>query len=129
MIIVDSSVWINYFNGITNQQTNVLDKLLYHGEAHVLDIILAEVLQGFNRQKDFEIALTLLERLPCYQTTSKEAAIQSAKYYRQLRKKGITIRKTIDMFIATWCISNNALILQQDRDFDQIAQKLPLQLY
>ena len=128
MTIVDSSVWINYFNGDISAKTDRLDRLLMDGKAQLLDIILAEVLQGFNHEHDFNTALHLMETVPCYSSTSKALAIQSARYYRHLRKHGITIRKTIDMFIATWCIEQQALLLENDRDFRHIASVLPLQI-
>ena len=128
MTIVDSSVWINYFNGQISAKTDRLDSLLIEGEAQLLDIILAEVLQGFNHEHDFNTALQLMGNVPCYSSTSKALAIQSARYYRRLRSEGITIRKTIDMFIAAWCIEQQATLLEDDRDFRHIASVLPLQI-
>src|SRR5690625_4053295 len=102
MIIVDSSVWIDYFNGIKNFQTDILDQYLFDGQIQILDIILAEVPQGFKDKKDYDIARELMISLPCHQSLSKKLAVECAGYYRMLRKKGVKVRKTIDMIIACW---------------------------
>jgi len=128
MIIADSSVWIDFFNGVRNFQTDQLDSYLHEGEVHVFDIILAEVLQGFRTKKDYLTAKKLMLLLPCHQVLSKNLAIQSADYYRGLKKQGVTIRKTIDMLIATWCIHNQISLLENDADFIRIADKLPLNI-
>jgi len=128
MIIVDSSVWIDYFNGIKNFQTDLLDQYLFDGQIQILDIILAEVLQGFRDKKDYDIARELMISLPCHQSLSKKLAVECAGYYRMLRKKGVTVRKTIDMIIACWCIDANYLLLENDKDFIYIADILPLNI-
>ena len=104
MILVDSSVWIAYFNGIQTWQTDLLDNYLSNVPVVIGDLILVEVLQGFNSDKDYETAKTFLEVLPFRQMGGYNVAIQSAEHYRQLRKTGITVRKTIDVIIATFCI-------------------------
>jgi len=128
MTIADSSVWIDYFNGVQNPQTDRLDTFLLHGSIHILDIILAEVLQGFRSKQDYQTAKELMLQLPCHNVLSRDLAVQSADYYRQLKENGITIRKTIDMVIATWCIHYQFPLLENDSDFVHIAGKLPLQL-
>ena len=128
MIIADSSVWIDYFNGVENFQTDLLDRYLFDGQIHILDIILAEVLQGFRNKKDYDIARELMISLPCHQSLSKELAMDCANHYRRLREKGVTVRKTIDMIIASWCIKNAFLLLENDKDFIYIADKLPLNI-
>jgi predicted nucleic acid-binding protein len=117
MILIDTSVWIDYFNGIVNKHTDKLDDLLSMELVFMGDIILAETLQGFRSDKDFEIAKKILGNLKCYAITNKTLAIKSAENFRQLRKRGITIRKTIDMMIGTFCIENNIQLLHNDRDF------------
>lgn len=128
MILCDSSVWIDWFNGIKNPQTDRLYSLLEREDILILDVILHEVLQGFKKDSEYEIALDLLSPLTCYQVLDKEAAIFSASHFRTLRKKGITIRKTIDVMIASWCIRNDVELLHNDHDFDMIATALALQV-
>ena len=122
MILVDTSVWIDYFNGIINSQTNQLDSLILSEQIIMGDIILAEILQGFKNDSDYTKALEYLNYLKCYSISNKEIAIKSADNFRQLRKKGVTIRKTIDMLIATFCIENNIPLLHNDRDFTPLQE-------
>ncbi len=126
MILVDSSVWIDYFNGVTCTQTDRLDGLL--GQENILmgDIILAEVLQGFSSDTDFKHAQNLLEVLPFREMLGHEVALQSAKNYRTLRKQGVTVRKTLDVMIGTFCIVNHLPLLHRDRDFEPMEKLLGL---
>ncbi|WP_028323009.1 type II toxin-antitoxin system VapC family toxin [Desulfatiglans anilini] len=117
MILVDSSVWIDYFNGISTWQTDSLDNYLSNVPVVIGDLILAEVLQGFRSNKDFETAKSLLSALIFRQIGGYNVAIQSAQNYRYLRKSGITPRKTIDVMIATFCIVEGLTLLHDDRDF------------
>jgi len=117
MILVDTSVWIDYFNGQKNQHTEKLDELLLKRPVIIGDIILAEILQGFRNDADFQKAKTHLDALPCLTISNKNIAIKSAINFRYLRKKGVTVRKTIDLLIATFCIENNIPLLHNDRDF------------
>jgi predicted nucleic acid-binding protein len=128
MILVDSSVWIDYFNGKRSWQTDLLDSYLSNVPIIVGDLILTEVLQGFNSDKDYETAKALLSALPFRQMGGYNVAIQSAKNYRRLRKAGITVRKTIDVIIATCCIIDGLTLLHDDRDFDPIASHFPLKM-
>jgi predicted nucleic acid-binding protein len=127
MILVDTSVWIDYFNGRISMQTDKLDKLLATGEVILGDIILTEILQGFRNDSDYNAAKTALEFLICYPISNKQIAIKSADNFRYLRKKGITIRKTTDMLIGTFCIENNIPLLHNDKDFLPL-EKLGLQM-
>lgn len=120
MIIVDSSVWIDYFNGTLTPQTNRLDILLSQQLIGTRDLILAEVLQGFREDKDYQIALQLFQSLEFYNMLNKKLALQTAQNYRFLRKQGITVRKTIDVMIETFCIENNCSLLHSDKDFDKM---------
>lgn len=120
MILVDTSVWIDYFNGIINAQTEKLDELLTSDIIITGDIILAEILQGFKKDSDFKKAKAALDQLDCYPLVSKQLAVQSARHFRFLRKKGITIRKTTDMLIGTFCIVNQIPLLHNDRDFEKL---------
>ncbi len=96
MVVVDSSVWIDYFNGIQTAQTELLDSLLPSTIIVVGDLILAEILRGFRNDKDFKIAKSLLEELELVQMTNVDLAIKSATNYRTLHKQGLTVHKTID---------------------------------
>lgn len=102
--------------------------LLKTEDVVILDVILLEVLQGFKKDSEYEIALDLLSPLSCYQVLDKEGAISSASHFRTLRKRGIIIRKTIDVMIASWCIRNEVEFLHNDHDFDLIATVLPLRV-
>ena len=118
MILVDSSVWINYFNGVATWQTDLLDRCLSDTPVIIGDLILAEVLQGFRSDKDFKTAKDLLGTLLFRQIGGYAVAVQSARNYRILRKSGITVRKTIDVIIGTFCILEDLPLLHDDRDFD-----------
>ncbi|MFO7922532.1 MAG: PIN domain nuclease [Bacteroidales bacterium] len=117
MILVDSSVWIDYFNGVDNHQANYLYDNLGSEVFVTGDLIMLEVLQGFGSDKDFETGRIIMESLPFFNLCGKEVAIAASKNYRILRKKGITLIKTIDMVIATFCIENKIRLLHNDKDF------------
>src|SRR5690554_2378307 len=116
MILVDSSVWIDYFNGIEYWQTDALDRALSEEAILIGDIILTEVLQGFDKDSDFRKAKQALGSLECIQLGGKILALKAADNFRLLRKKGITVRKTVDMLIGTWCIETEVELLHNDRD-------------
>lgn len=126
MILVDSSVWINYFNGVSTWQTDLLNRCLSDIPVIIGDLILTEVLQGFKSDKDFKTAKDLLGNLPFRQIGGYDVAIQSARNYRLLRKSGVTIRKTIDVIIGTFCILEDLPLLHDDRDFDPMVSHLSL---
>lgn len=129
MILVDTSVWIDYFNGIKNKQTENLDRILSNQSVLIGDIILTEILQGFDSDKEFRLAKQALDPLDCVHLGGKSLAIKAASNFRFLRSKGVTIRKTVDMLIGSWCIEHEVELLHNDKDFDQIATLLPLQIY
>ncbi|TVQ09795.1 MAG: PIN domain nuclease [Balneolaceae bacterium] len=126
MILVDTSVWIDYYNGVESWQCDMLDKALSEEQIITGDIILAEILQGFEKEPDFIKARQAMDHLVCIQLGGKELAIQAAINFRFLRSKGVTIRKTIDMLIGTWCIESGAGLLHNDKDFDRMSRYLPL---
>jgi predicted nucleic acid-binding protein len=126
MILVDSSVWIEYFNGRINPQTDWLDAALGREVIIVGDIILAEVLQGFKSDRDFQAAKELLSTFQFMEMLGWELAIKSAANYRLLRKKGVIVRKTIDVMIATFCIHHGISLLHDDQDFDPLIKYLKL---
>lgn len=126
MVLVDTSVWVDFFNGKITGQTEKLDYYLSSTVLVVGDLILAEVLQGFRSDKDYRIAKSLLTELAKVQLCNTDVAIKSAQNYRALRKQGITIRKTIDCLIATYCIETKTPLLFSDRDFDPWIENLQL---
>jgi predicted nucleic acid-binding protein len=128
MVVVDSSVWVDYFNGKITKQTDLLESLLGHELVVIGDIVLTEVLQGFRSDRDFRKAKRLLDSLIFKPMLGKELAVKSAENYRHLRKKGISVRKTIDVVIATFCISSNLPLLHDDRDFEAMERHLGLKV-
>ena len=126
MIFVDSSVWVDYFNGRSSAETNYLDELLGKEPIVVGDLVLIEVLQGFRRDSDYNTAKKLLTSLEVFTLGGQEIAIKSAANFRLLRKKGITVRKTIDVLIATFCIERKLTLLHSDEDFDPFHEYLNL---
>lgn len=126
MILVDSSVWIDFFRGTTTPQSERLDELLGSEPLVVGDLILAEVLQGFSSERDFNQAKNLLTTLHVVDIGGLEAAVQAARNFRTLRARGVTIRKTIDTLIATRCIESDYALLYSDRDFDPFVEHLGL---
>ena len=126
MILVDSSVWIDYFRGVSTPQTDRLDALLGSEPLAAGDLMLTEVLQGFTRERDFDQALRLLSSLTLIDIAGQDIAIQAARNFRLLRGHGVTVRKTIDSLIATRCIEDGHTLLYSDRDFDPFVEHLGL---
>ena len=126
MVLVDTSVWVDFFNGEITDQTEKLDYYLSSTVIVVGDLILAEVLQGFRNDKDYRIAKSLLTELEQVRLCNTDLAIQSAQNYHALRKQGFTIRKTIDCLIATYCVETKTPLLFSDRDFDPWVMHLEL---
>ena len=127
MILVDTSVWIDYFNGIDSVEADILDAALLDGTVAIGDLILLEILQGFKSDKDYNKAKKTLATLDQYEMFNSTMVIKCADNYRTLRKKGITIRKTADIIIATFCISNQLSLLFSDKDFKPFVEYLNLQ--
>lgn len=126
MIVVDSSVWINYFNGVLTPKTDFLDSALGKEPLVIGDLIQIEVLQGFQRDSDFRTAKKLLDLLPFVSMGGETIALESIKNFRSLRKKGVTVRKTIDVIIGSYCIFHDFYLLHEDKDFDPMAKYLKL---
>jgi hypothetical protein len=127
VLLVDSSVWIQYFNGEVNPQTDYLDEILGVEPIGIGDLVLLEVLQGFRSDLGYDTAKSLLTNLTVFEMLGKDQAIRAAGNYRYLRKLGITVRKTIDTIIATFCISRGFPLLFTDRDFEPFVKHLNLQ--
>ncbi|MBS0211579.1 MAG: PIN domain nuclease [Proteobacteria bacterium] len=126
MILVDSSVWIDYLRGVETRQTDRLHGLLGIEPLAVGDLIMTEVLQGLTSEKDFKQVRHLLESLDVVSLGGQALAIQAARNFRTLREQGITVRKTIDCTIATRCIMDGMTLLHGDRDFDPFVTHLGL---
>jgi predicted nucleic acid-binding protein len=126
VILVDSSVWIDYFRGNKTPQSEKLDNLLGSEPVAIGDLILTEVLQGFGSDRDFNQAKKLLTSLVVVDLGGEDIAIQAAKNYRALRALGVTVRKTIDTIIASRCIHDGYTLLHCDRDFEPFVMHLGL---
>jgi predicted nucleic acid-binding protein len=129
MVLVDSSVWIDYFNGRSTSQTDALDVLLGSDLVVLGDLILTEVLQGLRTDEDFRSARELLDPLDLRILGGRDVALAAAEHYRALRRSGVTVRKTIDVIIGTHCIMNQLPLLHADRDFDPMVRHLGLISY
>lgn len=127
MILVDTSVWIDYFNGVENPHTDLLDLSIVEGAVAIGDLIFLEILQGIRNDKDYRKTQQSLLALEQYEMLGKAMTITCADNYRALRKKGITIRKTADVIIATFCIENRLPLLFLDRDFIPFVDHLGLE--
>lgn len=128
MLVVDTTVWVDYFNGTENPQTDFLHAVLDKTPILIGDLILTEVLQGFRHDPDFEKVRRVLGKFTQAGMVSPLLAVQSARNYRFLRQKGITVRKTIDSLIATYCIENDHELLHNDSDFDGYEKHLELRV-
>lgn len=128
MILVDSTVWVDYFQGKPTLETSKLDELLGREPLAIGDLILTEILQGFDDEHDFRLTQKLLAPLTRVELGGFEIAIQAAQNYRILRRLGVTVRKTIDTLIATRCIVSGYDLLHSDRDFDPFVKHLGLRV-
>ena len=126
MILVDTSVWVDYFNGAINPHTDYLDTILGAEPIGIGDLTLAEVLQGFRNETAYRKAKTLLMDLSVFEMVGVERAVRAADNYRLLRARGVTVRKTIDSLIATFCIDQGFPLLFSDRDFEPFVEHLNL---
>jgi predicted nucleic acid-binding protein len=128
VILVDSSVWVDHFRGISNPGSDFLAEALGRGFPKLIvgDLILAEVLQGFRAERQLRVALEAFDQLDCAILGARRVATQAARNYRVLRDKGVTVRSTIDCLIATFCIEQKIPLLHEDRDFDPFTKHLGL---
>jgi len=127
VIVVDSSVWIDYFTGKQTPATDKLNSVLGVERVAIGDLMLAEVLQGFRIDREFRQARRLLLSLTVLNILNIDIALKSATNYRELRKKGITVRQTVDTIIATYCVEHKLPLLHSDRDFQPFHDHLKLQ--
>jgi len=128
MIVADTSAWIDYIKGIKAPHTDILDQALLNYRIITGDIIITEFLQGFKVEKDYNQAKEIMNSLEYYDFVGKEIAHHAAQNFRKLRKNGITVRKTIDVIIATFCIENNFPLIHNDKDFDPMEHYLGLKV-
>jgi len=129
MVVVDTTVWIDYGRGLETLHTNALDYELAGGNVVTGDFIRLEFLQGFRNDRDFEAAKKIMDSLIYYDMLGRDMALKCADNFRLLRRKGITIRKTADIIIGTFCIEHDFPLLHNDRDFDPIEEHLGLRVY
>jgi predicted nucleic acid-binding protein len=126
MIIVDTSVWVDYLLSVENLHTLWLDEELTSGSISLTDLILCEILQGLRSEKSAASVALQLAKFPLFNTGGQDLALAAARNYRLLRARGATVRKTIDCIIATHCIRNGHSLLHRDRDFDPFERYLGL---
>ena len=127
MIVVDTTVWADWFNGTESLEVRRLDRALDRQDAGLVPVILTEVLQGFRSERDFQRARAHLIQLPVLMLDI-EGHASAARLFRQLRSKGITVRGAIDCIIAQTCIAAGVELLSTDQDFVSIARHTPLRL-
>ena len=128
MIVADTSVWIDYLRGIDAPHTNALDDELQNNRIITGDLIIVEFLQGFRNEKDYSEAKNIMDALEYRDFVGRDIALKATQNFRILRTSGITVRKTIDVIIATFCIENNFPLIHNDRDFDPMEQYLGLKI-
>ncbi len=128
MILADTSAWIDYFRGIVAPHTDLLDLELARSRIITGDLIIAEFLQGFREDREYMEARQIMDSLEYRDLVGRDIALAASQNYRILRRAGITIRKTIDVIIATYCIENDIELIHNDRDFDPMEEKLGLRI-
>lgn len=126
MVIIDTTVWIDYLRGVSNKETDYLDREVARQRFGLTDLILCETLQGIIDEKSFTRVLTELRKFELFETGGSDLAIQAARNFRHLRRRGRTVRKTIDCLIATFCLRHGHSLLHRARDFDHFEKLLGL---
>jgi len=124
VVVVDSGVWIDFFNGEPGAATDTLERLLRDGEVRIVvpDLVLYEVLRGFRHERELRQARLLMQALDVETAGGAALALEAAQHYRSLRALGVTVRNAIDVLIAAFCIENGYALLHRDRDFDGFEQ-------
>ena len=128
MVLADTSIWIDYFRGVYSPQTDQLNELLNEERVATGDLIIIELMQGFKTKSQIAAARQIISRLEYFDLVGKDIAFKAADNYRLLKNKGITIRKTIDIIIGTFCIENQFKLLHNDRDFEPMVDYIGLVL-
>jgi len=120
VLVVDSSVWIDFFNAVENPAAQLLEHLLELGEVRLIvpDLVLFEVLRGFRHERDYRQARLLMQTLNVEAVGGADMVLAAAQHYRSLRDQGVTVRSPIDVLVATFCIERDYALLHRDRDFD-----------
>ena len=126
--MADTSAWIDYFRGVSAPYTDLLDLELARNRIVTGDLIIAEFLQGFRDEREYLEAKRIMDSLEYRDLVGREIAVAASQNYRVLRKAGITVRKTIDVLIATFCIKNDLQLIHNDKDFDAMEEKLGLKV-
>jgi len=126
MVIVDTTVWIDYLRGLQNAETNYFDRELGRQRFGLTDLILCEILQGLKGEHASNRVLRELRRFELFESGGEELAVAAARNFRNLRRQGHTVRKTIDCLIATYCLRHGHSLLHRDRDFDPFEKILGL---
>jgi len=129
MVIADTSAWIEYFRDGSLSVVKALDYCLEYDLVGTGDLIYCEVIQGIKADKERELVASLLQSLPRYEMVGFKIAEKAAHNFRLLRSKGITVRKTIDVLIGTFCAENDFELLHYDRDFTFMAEPIGLTMY
>lgn len=124
MLVVDSGVWIDFFNDADHPAVELLQHLLDRGEVRIVvpDLVLFEVLRGFRHEQGYRQAKRLLESLSVEATGGAPLALGAAQHYRALRASGFTVRSSIDVLVASFCIERDYALLHRDRDFQAFEQ-------
>jgi predicted nucleic acid-binding protein len=128
MLIVDSTVWVDYFNGKNNEETRLLESRIGREDIGLIDLIFCEVLQGLHSERELEEVKSLLLEYSIFPTGGLEMALQAAVNYRKLRARCFTVRKLVDCWIATFCLRDGHELLHRDRDFDPFESELGLRV-
>lgn len=126
MVIVDTTVWVDYFRGEQNPETAWLERELNQQRLGLTDLILCEVLQGIREDATFVRVHRHLRTFEVFETGSAELAVSAAQNFRKLRQRGRTVRKPIDCLIATYCLQEGHSLLHRDRDYEAFEQELGL---
>ncbi|MEZ4904306.1 MAG: PIN domain-containing protein [Spirosomataceae bacterium] len=128
-MIFDTSVWIAFFRNVRNEQTDLLDLYLQTGDLYMLGVLVQEILQGIRHDNQYEEISSILTSLPFLNQSTLYFHVAAAQLYRQLRKKGITIRKPNDCLIATYAVYFDLELCHNDTDFDLIAEHTALKIW
>lgn len=128
VVIVDTTVWVDYLNGISTPEVEWFEREAARQRLGLLDLMLCEILQGLSNDDEATRVLRHLRRFEVFETGGVDLATSAASNYRRLRARGKTVRKTIDCLIATFCMAHDHALLHSDRDFDAFEEFLELQV-